>query len=368
MRIRLAIPDRLVTPEALEAALEATTIANEEAIARGEVPSLTDAIRRGVRWKPEPFTDGEHFDLAHQVTERQWGDCDDLGPWLAGELRASGDDPDARPRVMKTGPNRWHVVVETSDGEILDPSRWAGMGKRSSPTPRGVSGHLAQPTTRAGTGALAVMPYQGRWWGRVDLPWPDAAGHVASHYRAHTPERALMGALDGAIDCGEAIDSHLTDRAIACGEFLLSGCDEFADAIPAMQHIGAKYNLFKPQTIAAEIFAIKELEKTDPVAAAARLDQLKRDLPQSGLNLGKIFKGAVKAASSFIPGGSMIADTALSALSQGGGGGSKIPPGAIRHPSGAVSIPLESETPDHGQHMFVSYHPWGNPGPVIMRF
>ena len=80
MRIRLAIPDRLVTPQVLEAALEATTLANQNAIAAGEAPSLTDAIRGGLRWRPEPFMDGEHFDLAATAHRRGWGDCDDLAP------------------------------------------------------------------------------------------------------------------------------------------------------------------------------------------------------------------------------------------------------------------------------------------------
>jgi hypothetical protein len=317
MRIRLAIPDRLVTPEALEAALEATTLANEQAIAAGEVPTLSHALSRGLKWKPEPFTDGEHFDLAHQVASRNWGDCDDLAPWLASELRASGDDPGARPRVYQSGPNRWHVVVQTSDGKILDPSRWAGMKKDGGP---GVSGTVARPMARSGQGALVVSPSpDGRqWWARCDLPWNDADGHIASHARCSTPERALIRAIDGAVACGDEIDSPLCDRAIAAGELLLA-------------HPGEVGSIFS--------------------------------------SLGKIAKGAFKAvapiASSIIPGGG-LATTALSALTKGGGG--KKPPGAIQHPSGVVSVPLEKKSPGHGQHMMISYHPAGNPGPVVMRF
>jgi hypothetical protein len=315
MRIRLAIPDRLVTPAALEAALEATTLANAEAISRGEVPSLSDAISRGVKWQPEPYLDGEHFDLSHQVAARGWGDCDDLAPWLAGELRASGDDPDARPRVYKTGKDRWHVVVETGDGKILDPSEWAGMRKRSGQPNKGVSGTIARPFARPGTGALTVMPHAGAWWSRCDLPWPDGCGHLASHARASTPEQALEHALRGAVACGDQIESPLTERALACGEILLSDASE----------VGSIFS-----------------------------------------SLGKIVKKALPMASSLIPGGG-LATSALSALT-GKRKRGKMPAGALQHPSGAVTLPLERDRPDHGQHMTITYHPAQAPGPVVMRF
>lgn len=225
MRIRLSIPDHLVTPQALEAALEATALANEQAIVRGEVPSLSDAISGGVRWKPEPFMDGEHFDLSHKVVQRGWGDCDDLAPWLAGELRATGDDPGAIPRVYKTGKDRWHVVVQTSDGQILDPSKWAGMGKRSA-NPRGVGGAVAKPFAHHEAGALCVMPGRGKWWARCDVPWGNgAAGHLASHARARTPEDALDQAIAGAMVCGEHIGSSILDRVRDAGQLLLADAE-----------------------------------------------------------------------------------------------------------------------------------------------
>lgn len=321
MRIRLAIPDHLVTPEALEAALEATTLANESAIVRGEVPALTDAISKGVRWKPEPFTDGEHFDLSHQVAARGWGDCDDLAPWLAGELRASGDDPDARPRVYQSGRNRWHVVVQTGDGKILDPSKWAGMNRhKSGRESQGVSGATARPMARPGGGAIAVMPHSGRWWGRCDLPWPDAAGHLASHARAPTPEQALIQAINGAVACGHEMGSPLCRRAIDCGELLLEGAE-----------VGFLGNLLKG-----------------------------------------VVKNVLPIAASVIPGGGLAA-SALSALTQGGGGKkggapAPIPQGGQMSPGGAVTVPIEQQRPPTGQPAMVSYWPTGSPGPVVMRF
>ena len=227
MRIRLAIPDHLVTAPALEAALEATMLANEASIHAGEVPTLSAAIAGGVRWKPEPYTDGEHFDLAHQVAARGWGDCDDLAPWLAAELRASGDDPGARPRVVKTGRSRWHVVVETSDGKILDPSKWAGMKSRGASV-SGVQPSITKPMALPQGGALCVVPHAGKWWARCDLPWADGSGHLASHGRARTPEQALDRAVAGALVCGDAIESPLVETARALASGLLADAENLA--------------------------------------------------------------------------------------------------------------------------------------------
>jgi len=333
VRIRLAIPDRLVTPQSLEAALEATTLANKEAIERGEIPDLTDALKQGVKWKPEPFSDGEHFDLGHQVAARGWGDCDDLAPWLAGQMRASGEDEGARPRVYQTGRNRWHVVVQTSDNQILDPSEWAGMRKRKSSSVSGVSGISSKPMARPGTGAICVIKHKGHWYARVDLPWCDTHTHLASHSAGRTPDQALHRAVSGALlmgDSAEVVDPLLLNRLEIAGDALL--------------------------TPAAEVGSIFG-------------------------SLGKLVKGVVKTAlpiaSSIIPGGGLVT-SALSALTSGGGGKkgggapapAALPPDAVQHPGGAVSVPLESREaqPPHGQHMMLTYHPYGYSGPVVMRF
>lgn len=341
MRIRLAIPDRLVTPEALEAALEATALANEQAIIRGEVPPLTEAIASGVRWKPEPYTDGEHFDLAHQVTARKWGDCDDLAPWLAGELRATGEDPGARPRVYKSGPDRWHVVTELSDGEILDPSRWAGMGKRKSgPSVSGVCGTIARPFARMGEGALCCVPQGGKWWSRVDLPFPGGvAGHIASHSRASTPEESLYRAIAGAMACGEEIDSELVERLRLMGGLLLSD----AETISGEDEIGSFFGkLLKPLAKAARS-AVKFIPGVGPVAdtalsAASSLARKKKKPPKS----------------------------AVRALAKGGGKKKPTPDTITHGPTGAVSVPIEA--PGSKQPAMLYYHPANSIGPVVMRF
>lgn len=347
MRIRLAIPDRLVTPEALEAALEATTLANEEAIRRGEVPPLTEAIRKGVRWKPEPFMDGEHFDLAHHVNARKWGDCDDLAPWLSGELRATGEDPGAVSRVYKSGPDRWHVVTETSDGEILDPSKWAGMGKKSAASVVGIHGMVAKPFARIGEGALCCVPHKDKYWSRVDLPFPDAVGHIASHARANTPEESLNRAIAGAIACGEEIDSDLCDRAREVGIMLLGDLD----SIEGDDEIGSFFGKLIKKAVP---FATSFIPGVGPLASQASKMAMKA-IPGG--------KKKRRAPSS----GRRRSRTAVRALTHGGGAPQPTPD-TIRHaPTGAVSVPIASPSAASPSAMLF-YHPAYAPGPVVMRF
>jgi hypothetical protein len=352
VRIRLAIPDRLVTPEALEAALEATSLANEQAIIRGEVPPLTEAISSGVRWKPEPFLDGEHFDLAHHVAARKWGDCDDLAPWLTGELRATGEDPGARSRVYKSGPDRWHVVTETSDGEILDPSKWAGMGKRSAPSVSGVCGVTARPFARTGEGALCCVPHAGKYWSRVDLPFPDAAGHIASHARASTPEESLYRAVAGAIACGEEIDSDLVDRARMMGAMLLGDLD----SIDGDTEIGSFFGKLLKKAIP---FATSFIPGVGPIA---------KGVTESAMSM------AEKALKKKKRGGAAAAPeprTAVRALSKGGGQPRPTADTITHAPTGAVSVPIATPTPAGDKPSapaMLYYHPANSVGPVVMRF
>jgi hypothetical protein len=355
MRIRLAIPDRLVTPEALEAALEATSLANEQAVIRGEVPHAADAIRKGIKWKPEPFLDGEHFDLAHVVASRGWGDCDDLAPYLTGSLRASGEDPGARSRVYKTGPDRWHVVTETSDGEILDPSKWAGMGKKSAAVSGGIIGVIDRPFARLGEGALCTVPHAGKYWSRVDLPFPGGvAGHVASHARASTPEASLYRAMAGALACGDEIDSELCDRARILGAMLLSDTD--LEALNGEGEIGSFFGKLLKKVVP---FAAGFIPGVGPIASSA----------------SKAAMSALSSATKRKPG------TALSALSHGGGAPQPTSDTIKHAPTGAVSVPIDTptlaapsggaaaaaEAPSGGPAMLY-YHPANSIGPVVMRF
>lgn len=350
MRIRLAIPDRLVTPEALEAALEATSLANEQAIIRGEVPDIEDAIRKGVKWKPEPFLDGEHFDLAHQVVSRGWGDCDDLSPWLTGTLRATGEDPGAVSRVYKSGRDRWHVVTETSDGRILDPSKWAGMGKKSAPSVSGVHAVTAQPFARMGEGALCCVPHQGQYWSRVDLPFPSAAGHIASHSRAPTPEQALYRAVAGAIACGEEIDSDLCERARLMGAMLLSDLS----GIDGNDEVGSFFGKLLKK---AASFGAGFIPGVGPIASK---------LVDAGLSAAEKGFAKKKKGGGGAPAAAAEPQTLVRELARGGG--QALPtPDTVTHPaSGAVSVPIA--TPASRTPAMLYYHPANSIGPVVMRF
>lgn len=394
MRIRLAIPDHLITPEILEAALETTTLANQASIENGEAPLLTEAISKGLKWQEEPFIDGEHFDLAQVAAKRKWGDCDDLGPWLAAELRATGDDPGARTRILRTGRKRWHAVTETSDGQILDPSKWAGMGRRSGRTPNGVTPMIARPLAHVGGGALACLPGPNGYWARCDVPFGDA--HLASHAHSKSRERAVAAAINGALVCGEGYDCPILDRAHAVGEFLLGDASDtllpmavgkietlrqiskqpfIGKSIIKDQHMQLMrgYNSGAPYTPqdGNPPFSPKERFPTFDKFWQWALDQpIETHTHQKGMGVVKnLLKTALPMASNLLAPG---AGTALSALTQGAGGVTLHPPeggAVVRDPrSGAISVPLESPDAPHENHMFLMYHPLGNPGPVVMRF
>lgn len=242
MRINVAIPEPHVDAPVLDAALEATTRLNERMLAEGEVPTFEHALshrRGGIRWQPEP-PGAEHFDHAQTVMVRGWGDCDDLAPWHAASLRHTGEDPGARAVVKRSGPKRWHAIVRRSDGSHEDPSREAGMGKRSST--QGVVGAalpLMPQSVVGGVGAyivrpqIALRPVRGAWQARADLPWHwRERGSPMDHamttlHTAPVASTALVGALDGAVLLGEsagfADDDHM-DRLSAIAD-LCDGAD-----------------------------------------------------------------------------------------------------------------------------------------------
>lgn len=201
MRIRISIPEADISPHVLNAALETVTRVDESQIKRGILPTVTQAIKDGARWRPEPPGD-EHFDHAAAIVRRGWGDCDDWAPWKAAELRATGVDPGARAEVEKSGPNRWHAKVTSSSGKKIDPSVQAHM-----PT-RGIAGAgpaICAPMFMTGRPAWAVKPHpQGGIAARADLPWRNAktGTNIAVTHRHEDPFKALCGAMRGAVLVG----------------------------------------------------------------------------------------------------------------------------------------------------------------------
>ena len=220
MRVNVAIPETQVSAPVLNAALESVTRLNEAMLSDKQVPTFTEGLKEGVRWKPEP-PGAEHFDHAGVVLARKWGDCDDLAPWQAASLRHTGEDPDAQAVVKRSGPKRWHAVVRRGDGSIDDPSRAAGMGRREHPGVVGAALPLMYTAPSAVVGGayivrptIAMRPFRDRIQARADLPW---------HWRAHMSDKptptdyamatlhsdpvastALVGAIEGACRLGIA--------------------------------------------------------------------------------------------------------------------------------------------------------------------
>lgn len=287
MRIRLAVPDVAMGPEVLDTALEAVTRTNERLIHEDKVPLASEAIQKhGVKWKPEPPGD-EHFDHALTVMKRGWGDCDDLAPYGAASLRVTGEDPGARAVVMRSGPKKWHAVVERSDGSVWDPSADAGMYEYKAPI---------QPLLRgpAGKANISTRKVGGVWAARCDVPWRGSKCAISSHAAHPDRTRAVRQAVMGACIVGDS--SGAVDPAVL---HRLAQLDELLRGVPPalVRRACAEYLRAHPE-VQGEV----------------------------GSLFGSIFKAAsslAPAAASLIPGGGMALEAAkgLSKMIPGGGGG-----------------------------------------------
>lgn len=221
MRIAIAVPEAHVTKPVLDGALEAVTRLNEQMIKSGASPTSHQLIEQGARWQPEKPGD-ERFDHGALIESRGHGDCDDWAPLHAATLRASGEDPGARAVVRKSGPKRWHAIVQRSNGKIDDPSLAAGM-----PGPKvvGVSGAWfpAMASRVHGVGGafiatphLALRPVKDRfgqlesWQARADLPWHWQPGNspadvaMVTLHQSPVSDQAVVGAVRGAFELGVA--------------------------------------------------------------------------------------------------------------------------------------------------------------------
>ncbi|HEY0465278.1 MAG TPA: hypothetical protein VGC79_13775, partial [Polyangiaceae bacterium] len=223
MRIQIAVPETHVTKPVLDGALEAVTRLNEQLIKKGDSPTSDQLIAAGAKWEPEPPGD-EHFDHGALIAARKKGDCDDWAPLHAATLRVTGEDPGARAIVKKSGPKRWHAIVQRSDGSIDDPSSDAGMPGPGMAT-NGVRGSWVPPIrerlhgvggTFVSTPSLALRPIADRkgqiesWQARADLPWHWQPGNSPSDlamvtlHRSPVSDQAVVGAVLGAFKLGVA--------------------------------------------------------------------------------------------------------------------------------------------------------------------
>jgi hypothetical protein len=313
MRINVAVPEAHVTAPVLNAALESVTRLNESLLEKGAVPTFAEAVKGGgIKWQPEP-PGQEHFDHAARVLGRGWGDCDDLAPWHAASLRATGKDPGAQAVARRSGPSRWHAVVKRSNGSIDDPSRAAGMGKH-----RGIIGGVlplmyGQTSVVGGVvGAyivkpeIAVRPVRGAFQARADLPWywsdhmiSDKATPtdyaMAALHMAPTAASALVGAIDGVVELA---------HANGCGRRgdlqRLSAVSDYMAGVPldAIERMWGSHNAAHAQMVGWGF--LKKLGKiVSPVANLAR--------------------GAIKFVPGIGPQASSLIDTAESAYNKARG-------------------------------------------------
>lgn len=204
MRIRTTLPASAVSEDTLGAFLDLATDAAQHDVEQGAVPPLSDAIEQGmVKWKPEDSAPGdESFDRPRDVFERGHGDCDDLGPWWAAELRASDEDPEARAIAYQSGPTRWHVVVQRGDGSVDDPSRWAGMG-RALDGREGRRPAIVEPMADTEHAVVGFhRSRSGLWTARMDVPIDDSL--------YEDPETLDLWGLDGV--CGVSVERTGTNQ------------------------------------------------------------------------------------------------------------------------------------------------------------
>jgi hypothetical protein len=300
----------------LNAALETSTRANQALIEAGEQPLISSFIKRGkVIWQPERFQDGEHFDLATDVIKRGWGDCDDLAPAYAAELRATGKDKGARAFARPSGPNRWHALVRLSNGRELDPSKAAGMGKGRI---RGRGIQRVLQNKLSGRGALGVKRAPKGWAARCDLPLDGTDMHVSGLGLEDTIEDAIEQAIHGAALVGELandVDEETLRRALAL-QAALTGDEELAEELEGEDEVGFL-----------------------PLAAA---------LAPSAINLAK----------GLLPGGKKKG--AAPAPAPAGGGGGRARPALAATPAGG-GAPV-TVTP----YSAPAFGP--GPGPIVIRF
>lgn len=88
-------------------------------------PNAPNLYESGVRYKTQPMG-CEHFAPIPLVLAAGSGDCDQLAPWRAAELRVRKGIK-ALPEVKQMGPGLFHVFVRLPDRSVEDVSAHLGM-------------------------------------------------------------------------------------------------------------------------------------------------------------------------------------------------------------------------------------------------
>ena len=123
--VTLSLP---ATEACISALLEGLTQLNQ-VIRRSEKLSISGAMpllyQSGVRYKREPIG-AEEWQPVDKLFANKAGDCEDLAAARAAELRELGKS--AQAVCVRRGRGFYCVVI--ANGEVEDPSKKIGMGKK----------------------------------------------------------------------------------------------------------------------------------------------------------------------------------------------------------------------------------------------
>jgi hypothetical protein len=361
MRVRIAIPEAFVDPPVIDAALEAVTRLDESMIRQGQCPTSHELIERGAKWRPEDPGD-EHFDHGNTIQNRGWGDCDDWAPLHAATLRATDQDPGAVARVIPSGPNLYHAIVQRSDGTIEDPSQMAGMkaqriGEISDELLRVWAcdphdGRIYQGQLAPTVGPLSIHCGPGLavrkahvvglgpvYEGRCDVPIagsPLVGVRARMRRRGHPRHRvhgvAVVGALPYAISCTgigcSALDAlnKAVVGAILCGDAMDLNTSLDRYKLLAIQsamagHTPGEVREQLRQQITNDLHAHAAATNTDPLQhSTALLNQLASEgtITAGTVVVGDIFSDIGHIASGVVSAVSNVASTVAKAVTSPG--------------------------------------------------
>jgi hypothetical protein len=345
MRIRISVPDELITDDVVAPVLEAVTRLNEKMIETGQSPTSHELVAAGAEWRPEPPGD-EHFDHGGTISSRGWGDCDDWAALHAATLRSTGEDPDATAHIVPSGPHTYHAIVQRSDGSIEDPSVAAGM------TPLGGramvigsdgtidvcacdphDGRIYSGSLVPATGPLSIhcgpsfavrgkLLLDGPYFeGRCDMP---IAGsrlvRVRTHLRRH-PRRRIGGLVPAAVSCigygsspGEALNEAFIG-ALALSEVsgIASNIDQYKLMALQAASAGASPGEVRQMLVdkmTEDVHQKAYLTNTHP---SAHVEQLKQDFAaMEGIAVEGLFSDIGHLASGIVHSVSSAAKTVVS--------------------------------------------------------
>jgi hypothetical protein len=373
MRIRISVPEQFVSPDIVNPVLEAVTRLDEHLIRAGQAPTSRELLKAGATWRPEPPGD-EHFDHAGTIATRGHGDCDDWAPVHAATLRATGEDKGAFAKIVPSGPNTFHAIVQRSDGSIDDPSIAAGMKPQrvvgapaADPDRIQVwavdphNGHVYQGQLLPTVGPLAIHCGPGicvrgahivgvgdLWEARCDVPIHGSPlVHVRNYWRHrphHQRRRRCVGEVPYAISCsshGETPVEALNNAIV--GAILLGDAAEMTTSLDRYKLLAVQAAMSgaSPGQVRDALVA----QMTDDVQRAAAasgthpkehtealLAQLAAETGIDGVTIGDFFSDIGHIASGVVSAVSSVANTVAHAVSS-------IPWGDIVHDvEAAVSV------------------------------